>query len=122
MSMGTLGKAMKATRTQMIESEAEIMSQEFTRRFGMRDGDYLRFKKNGSEWKQARIMSVDCVFFNQRGGFTAEVTIAPLLVGGRLGKTRCLFLAINANGSGLRGVHHNVSEVARVSERREAFV
>lgn len=121
MSMGTIGKAMKATRTQMIESEAESTASEFTNRFGMRDGDYIRYRKDGQHWKQGRIMSVESVYWNQRGGVTAEVTVAPLLVSGRLGKTRTLLLVVNANGSGLKGVHF-CDEVERVSPSRREYV
>ena len=118
MSMGTIGKAMKATRTHMIESEAEKIADEFTKRFAMRDGDYVRYRKTGGQWKQGRIMSVESVYWNQRGGVTADVTVAPLLVTGRLGKTRSLYFVVNANGNGLRGVH-NCDEVERISSRRD---
>ncbi len=118
MSMGTIGKAMKATRTQMIESESEAIADEFTKRFGMRDGDYVRYRKVDGEWKQGRIMSVESVYWNQQGGVTADVIVAPLLVTGKLGKTRSLYFIVNANGSGLKGVH-NCDEVERVSPRRE---
>jgi hypothetical protein len=105
MNMGTIGKAMKASRTQMIESATEMESEKFTRWFGMRDGDYIRYRKTGHQFKQARIVSVESVYSNQAGGWTAEVTVAPLLVSGKLGKTRSLYLAVTAAGSGLHGVH-----------------
>lgn len=118
MSMGTIGKAMKATRTQMIESESEMIAEQFFDRFKMRDGDYIRYRKDGHCWKQGRIISVESVYWNQSGGLTADVTVAPLLVSGKLGKTRSLLLCVNANGSGLRGCHF-CDEVERVSPRRE---
>lgn len=118
MSMGTIGRAMKATRTQMIESEAERTAIDFTMKFGMRDGDYIRYRREGMHWKHARIMSVDSVYWNQKGGVTAEVVVAPLLSSGKLGKTRSLLFAVNANGTGLKGVHY-CDEVERVSACRE---
>ena len=106
MSMGTIGKAMKATRTQMIETATEHEAAKFTQHFCMRDGDYIRFCKSGEQFKQARIMSVESVFWNQASGWTAEITVAPLLKNGKLGKTRALILAVNADGSGLKGIHY----------------
>ena len=117
MSMGTIGKAMKTARTRMIESEVDSIADDFTHWFGLRDGDYIRYRKTDQPWKQGRIMSVESVYGNQAGGVTADVTIAPLLVSGRLGKTRCLLLVVDDNGDNLRGVHF-CHEVERVSQSR----
>ncbi len=121
MSMGTIGRAMKATRTQMIESATEMEAEKFTRYFGMRDGDYIRYRKTGQQFKQGRIMSVESVYWNQRGGWTAAITVAPLLTSGKLGKTRTLYLVVNANGSGLKGVHF-CDDVERVTQNRNEYV
>jgi hypothetical protein len=117
MSMGTIGRAMKATRTQMIESAAEMEAEKFTLYFGMRDGDYIRYRKTGQEFKQGRIISVESVYGNQRGGWTAEVTVAPLLTSGKVGKTRTLYLVVNSNCRGLKGVHF-CDHVERVTPNR----
>ena len=117
MSMGTIGKLMKATRTQMIGDEADHISSEFVRRFGMRDGDYLRLQKRNGQQTRARIISVESVYWNNAGGYTADITVAPLLVNGKIGKTRSCMLSVNANGGGLKAVHF-FSHVERVSEPR----
>ena len=117
MSMGTIGKAMKATRTQMIEGEADSIASDFTDRFRMRDGDYLRFRKTGQLWKRARVISVEKCYWNNAGGYTAWITIAPLLAQGQLGKTRSLYMAVDADGSNLRGVH-SCNDIERLPQRR----
>lgn len=120
MSMGTIGKILKATRTQMIENEADHAASEFMKRFGLRDGDYIRLRKNGGFWTTARILSVENVWFNQNNGYSAEVTITPLLVSGKIGKTRSCYLTVNANGTGLRAFHY-YDEVQQVEPSRNAF-
>ncbi len=120
MSMGTIGKILKATRTQMIENEADHAANEFMRRFGLRDGDYIRLKKRGREWTTARILSVESVYWNGAGGYTAEVTITPLLLSGKIGKTRSCYLSINANGGGLKAFHF-FDDVERVEPSRNEF-
>lgn len=103
MSMGKIARSMKATRTQMIESEAERAAEDFAIHFNLRDGDYIRYHSwRGT--KIARIMSAEHVHYNQAGGWTASVVVAPLLAGGVLGTTRRLILCINANGKGLCGL------------------
>lgn len=84
----------------------------------MRDGDYIRYRKTGSQWKIGRIMSVESVYWNQAGGVSADIVVAPLLTHGKLGKTRSLYICVNANGSGLKGFH-NCHDVERVSPSRE---
>lgn len=113
MSMGTIGKALKATRTQMIESESERIARDFTELFRMRDGDYIRYRKTGEHWKQARIMNVEKCYWNSKGGCTAWITVIPMLCQGKLGKTRSLVLCVNENGGDLHGVHF-CNEVERL--------
>lgn len=47
-------------------------------------------------------MSIESVWFNRRGGYTADVKVAPLLCGGRVGNTRSLLLVVNAGGGKVR--------------------
>ena len=95
-SMGAIGKMLKRTRTKMVESEAERTANEFAERFRMRDGMYIRYTRNTSHGGMdttGRIMSIESVFYNQRGGYTAIITVAPLLQTGQLGSTRRLMIA-----------------------------
>lgn len=117
MSMGTIGKLMKATRTQMIESQADRIARDFTTYFSMRDGDYIRVGKDGKKPTDARIMSVNDVYFNANGGWTASITIAPLLVTGQLGKTKSCLLTVNSQGKNLKAIHF-YSSVERISDPR----
>ncbi len=111
MSMGTIARSMKRTRTSMIERQADDVAADFQHRFGMRDGDYIEFTRNTSHGPQirlGRIMSVECCYYNQRGGYTAEVSIVPLLADGRLGKSMGVWMTVNANGTGLKGLGRDV--------------
>lgn len=107
---GTLGRMMRKTRSAMIEVEAEHLWSEFTRRFGLNDGDYLEFQKatcHGLVNRVGRITHVERCFFNQRGGYTADIKVVPMLTNGLLGNTHSLTLCVNANGTGLRKVDTN---------------
>lgn len=114
MSMGTLGKTIKKTRTKMIERGADEIAREFTKRFGMKDGDYIEFERSSSGGKklsQGRIFSVDQCYFNKGGGYTAWVHVLPLLVDGKLGRTTTVYMTINEDGSGLKGIRGVVRKV-----------
>ncbi len=113
MSIGAIADIMKSTRTRMIEAEFDDVAGEFFRKFSLRDGDYIRFRRRSSDWKNARIAMVDSVYWNQAGGWTAEITIVPLLKSGGLGKTRSLMICINANGTGLRVVGGELKVISK---------
>lgn len=107
MSMGTLGTMMRKTRTAMIEETVDSTAREFWKRFGLQDGDYIEFERPHHKEGRClrtigRIVMVEDCFFNQRGGYTASVKVAPLLIGGRLGNTRSVMMTINANGGKIR--------------------
>lgn len=106
-SMGTIGKMMKKTRSEMIEREVDSVAEEFLRRFGLRDGDYIEFDRWNSSGSllptKARIVSIENCWRNANGGYTAFLQVVPLLVNGRLGNSRSLMISVNANGTGLDG-------------------
>lgn len=120
--MGTIGKAMKATLLNLIESREDAIAAEFEKRFGMRDGDYLRHERDG-KWIQCRIMSVQSVYYNRKGGWSAMVVVSPLLASGRVGRTRTLCMSINANRTGLRAIGGTSGgKLERLSpERQETY-
>lgn len=102
MSLGTLGRATKHSRSAMLELEAEETAAEFVRRFHIRDGDYIAYWRktaHGHVKTQARVVSVDHVYQNQAGGFTARVAVMPLLSSGRIGNTARIELIATAGGS-----------------------
>lgn len=49
--MPTLGDVARATRTNMIDLDMEAVSQEFGRRFGLREGDYINVSRQTSQGK-----------------------------------------------------------------------
>lgn len=100
MSMGTLGRAMKSTRTKMIENHADTTADLFHGQFGMRDGDYIeftRFSSSGTRLRTTgRIMLVENCWYNSLDGYTALIKVAPLLIGGSLGNTRTIMVAVDS--------------------------
>lgn len=118
--MGSIARIMKATRMRLVGVESDTVSDAFVECFGLREGDYVRYSRSGEQWKHARIMAVDDVYINQGGGITAVTTVAPLLRGGLLGKTRSLMLVADANKRSIRGVGD--VEVEVVSSSLKKFV
>ena len=118
MSLGTLGKSMKRTRTQLVETETDNIASEFHQRFGMRDGEYVEYQKDtragGSVVVLARILYVEDCYYNQGGGWTANIKVVPMLSGGRLGSTRTITIAMGGKERGLRILGYNLSNLRRV--------
>ena len=107
--MTGLGATFKATRARMVEMESESISSEFTKRFGLSEGDYLEVKRrSGRTWQPCRILSVSDCYCNQGGGYTATVLVAALLVSGRTGVGRNLMICTDFGGRGIKGIGKEV--------------
>jgi hypothetical protein len=119
-AMGTLGRMFNRTRRELIEVDANETAEEFVKRFGMRDGDYLEFERFNNKGKSlptlARIVSVEAVWWNANGGYTANVKVAPMLGGGRIGNTRSIFLTVRANGTGLSSLQGRIRRIGQNKE------
>ena len=102
MALGTLGKMMRTTRTQMIRSSVATAAEECAKRFGLQDGDYIQFQRWNNVGKLlptiGRIVLVDACWANGAGGYTAQIKVAPLLQSGSLGNTRTLHICVNKRG------------------------
>lgn len=108
--MGAIGKLMRRTRTNMISADVDRTAEEFWSRFGLRDGDYIEFVAGrGAKTRSVigRILMIDDCYFNHGGGYTANVRVAPLLVGGRIGQSRRVALVVNANGGAVKTLWTN---------------
>lgn len=100
-----------------MDSTAEV----FLSYFGMRDGDYIEFQRGrANPWSvTGRILAVEDVYWNARGGITANVMVVPLNRNGKLGKTVSVTMCVNADGTGLSGPggsKHN--PIKRIGDRR----
>ncbi len=104
--MQSLGKVFRRTRTTMIESESDANSKELETLFGLREGDYFEFDQDIPRRKYplrrtARVLSVERVWFNQAGGYTATFLAAPLLQGGGLGTSKRIYLVRDKKGASI---------------------
>lgn len=119
MGMGSIGRSLKASRTNMIGVEMEEAASAFTDYFGMRDGDYIEFHRGVSDpWSATgRILSIERVFWNQRGGVTACVMVVPLLSSGRLGKTVTVTMCVDGRGRSVRQVGSGGYEIRILNSR-----
>lgn len=114
--MHSFGTMLKATRSKAVEIESERCDGEFESRFGLRSGDWIEVNR-GHGWQPARILMAECCYYNARGGFTAKVKLATLTKSGHISTSRGVFMTVNANGGGLRGLGYGQS-VRRVSAAR----
>lgn len=113
--MNQLATAFRVSRSNMVEMEDSSVSAEFSRRFGLSEGEYLEVRRNiDSQFRPCRILAVDNCYYNARGGFTATLKVLILLASGRTGTGRSIMVTTSANGTGLRGVHN--CEVRRCTQ------
>ena len=110
MSISTLGRSLKRSRTHMINDDVDANAEKFTKHFRMTDGDYIEFERwrPGADSQKiltrGRIVCVEDVFVNRGGNYTARVKVVPLLVSGQLGNSRGVVMVIDPDGCNLRGL------------------
>ncbi len=96
--MQAIAKMLRASKVKAIEYRDETVSQEFTLRFGLSDGDYIEVDRGcGVGFVPCRIMLVEYCFYNKKGGYTAYVRLATLTRDGRISTTRGLILCVDKN-------------------------
>lgn len=117
----SLGAIVRTTKTSLVDHSYRAASEDFEKRFSLAEGDYVEYERKTSHGLQltpARICEVETVYFNKRGGYTAVIKVMPLVGGGKVGVTRSVFVSINANGTGLKGMWGIFRVLRRVGVNR----
>ena len=94
--MGRMAEVMRGSRNAMLNEESKQSHDAVLDYFGIRDGDIIECWRNsnrGPIQTTARILSCDSCWYNQRAGYTASITVLPLLTGGRLGCSKQILIA-----------------------------
>jgi hypothetical protein len=98
--MGRLAEAMRSSRNTMLTEESKQSHEAVRDYFGITDGDIIEYHRNtstGPVQTTARVLSCDGCYYNAKGGYTAQITVLPLLVGGNLGGSKQIMIATQGN-------------------------
>ncbi len=100
MSIGAISNIIHRSRKEMLSMEATEHAEMFEEKFGLKSGDYVEVgrARGAGSWTKARILTVEQCWFNANGGYTATITVLPLLMSGRVGNSRSVHMSIDRHG------------------------
>jgi hypothetical protein len=101
MSLGTIGRAMHATRKQMLTMATTEVAERLHEVFGLKIGDFVEISAIAGErlvWKKARIIEAVSCYANANNGYTAWLKVIPSNHDGRLGCSRSVMAVVNRRG------------------------